>query len=126
MRTRAVASRIAFTVATDRSCLGCFRGLGCAPMGPPNASGRRADRCYFEMRALAHIMTSTTYPLPKTEPITWKGLPLLGPLFDIRRSELETFEKMAAVGDAVFFQVLHRRLHLLNHPEHYRHVLIDA
>lgn len=71
-------------------------------------------------------MTSATYPLPKTEPITWKGLPLLGPLFDIRRSELETFEKMAAVGDAVFFQVLHRRLHLLNHPDHYRHVLIDA
>lgn len=71
-------------------------------------------------------MTSTTYPLPRTEPLTWKGLPLLGPLLDLRRDELGTFARMAAAGDAVTFRVLHRRLHLLNHPDHFRHVLVDA
>src|SRR5688500_16308678 len=71
-------------------------------------------------------MTSQAYPLPQTPTITWKGLPLIGPLLDIRKNELETFEKMAGAGDAVYFRVLHRRLHLLNHPDHYRHVLLDA
>lgn len=71
---------------------------------------------------MASTSTSATSSIRS---VTWRGAPLIGPLLDIRRDQLRTFERMAATGDAISFRVLHKRLHLLTHPDHFRHVLVD-
>ena len=59
--------------------------------------------------------------------IDWPdGLPVVGPLFDIRRDQLGSFERMAEAADAIRFRVVNKRIHLLTHPDHVRHVLVDA
>lgn len=51
--------------------------------------------------------------------------PFWGPLPEIRRDRLGTFQEMVEGVDAASFRVGHKRIHLLNHPDQFRHVLVD-
>jgi cytochrome P450 len=59
---------------------------------------------------------------PTTSP---RSFPVVGPLFSLRHDRLDAFERMAKLGDAVRFRVMRQTMHLLSHPEHVRHVLVD-
>ena len=64
-------------------------------------------------------------PAPRYRVVEWPGNPVLGPLRDLHRDLFGTFARMAKEGDAIRFRVLHQRLTLLTHPDHFRHVLVD-
>ena len=53
------------------------------------------------------------------------GLPFLGSLLDMRRDFLGTFARAAALGDVVRLEFPGKVAHLLVHPEHVKHVLVD-
>lgn len=65
-------------------------------------------------------------PPPRFKVVRWaKSNPVFGPLREIQNDNLATFARMAKAGDAIEFRVLHQTLHLLTHPDHFRHVLVD-
>lgn len=77
-------------------------------------------------------MTSLAPSLPALSPEprykvahVGRSNPVFGPLREIQADNLAAFERMAKEGDAVKFRVLHQTLHLLTHPDHFRHVLVD-
>jgi len=65
-------------------------------------------------------------PEPRYKVVRWAGAnPIFGPLREIQADNLGTFLRMSQAGDAISFRVMHQRLHLLTHPDHFRHVLVD-
>jgi cytochrome P450 len=62
---------------------------------------------------------------PSPRAVAFPSNPLWGPLPSIRKDILGTFQTMAASGDAVKFRIFHKTLHLLSHPDHVKHVLVD-
>src|SRR5438874_13143235 len=75
------------------------------------------------------VSTAPFATLPPPSPLTtidWPdGLPIVGPLFDLRRGQRGSFERMAGAADAIRFRVANKQIHLLTHPDHVRHVLVD-
>lgn len=66
------------------------------------------------------------HPDPRYKVVRWGAAnPIFGPLREIQADNLGTFLRMSREGDAIKFRVLHQTLHLLTHPDHFRHVLVD-
>lgn len=78
------------------------------------------------MTSLAPSLPSSFTPEPRYKAVRYGGAnPVFGPLREIQADNLAAFERMAKEGDAITFRVLHKTLHLLTHPDHFRHVLVD-
>jgi len=74
---------------------------------------------------MTSLSLPSTLPLRRPAVVEWPGIPVLGPLLELRKDQLGTFTRMGAASDAVTFSILNKRLHLLSHPEHMKHVLVD-
>lgn len=66
-----------------------------------------------------------TSTAPRTAPVV-TGLPLVGPLFEMRRDYLGLMSRVAAeYGDIARMRIGPVTAHLLNHPDHVHHVLVE-
>ncbi|MSQ84640.1 MAG: cytochrome P450 [Myxococcales bacterium] len=63
-------------------------------------------------------------PAPKDAP-RYPGLPIVGPLFEMRKDYISFLRRAAAMGDVVKADVGPHRAYLLNHPDAVGHVLVE-
>ena len=73
---------------------------------------------------------ASPFALPDSSPssltaVRLRSNPVWGPLPRLRRDVLGTFLEFAKEGDAITFRVLNQTIHLLTHPDHLKHVLVD-